>query len=104
MGDGHSGSLCGGRPTWVPYLVLVQLTVFILLLTLLLESDDDEAHEDVHHEEGDEDDVDDEEDGHIHAIVEDGAHVFFVRIDGPVQQPGQIKERNRQDEEESGWR
>lgn len=60
------------------YLVLVQLTIFILLLALLLESDNDKAYKDVHHKEGDEDDVDDEEDGHIHTIVEDRPHVFFV--------------------------
>lgn len=60
------------------YLVLVQLTVFVLLLALLLESDDDETHKDIHHKEGDEDDVDDEEDGHIHTVVEDRTHVFLV--------------------------
>lgn len=66
------------------YLVLVQLTVFILPLALFLESDDDKAHEDVHHKEGDEYDVDDKEDGHIHAVVEDWTHVFFVWINGSV--------------------
>lgn len=60
------------------YLVLIQLTVLVLLLTLLLESDDDKAHKDVHHEESNKDDVDDEEDGHVHTVVEDRTHVFFI--------------------------
>lgn len=70
------------------YLVLVQLAVLILLLALLLEGDNDEAHKDVHHEEGDEDDVDDEEDGDVHPVVEDGPHVFFVRVYGSIQESG----------------
>lgn len=74
-----TGNRIPGLVTWVSvHLVLVQLTVLVLLLALFLESDNDEAHEDVHHEEGDEDDVNDEEDGNVHTVVEDGAHVFFV--------------------------
>lgn len=54
------------------YLVLVQLTVFVLLLSLLLESDDNKTNKDVHHEEGNDDDVDDEEYGDAHSIVVHG--------------------------------
>ena len=67
------------------YLVLVQLTVLILSLSLFLEGDDDKAHKDVHHEESDEDDIDDEEDGHLHAVVVDGAGVLLVGVYGLVQ-------------------
>ncbi len=67
------------------YLVLVQLTVLVLLLSLLLKGDNNKTNKDVHHEEGDDDDVDDEEDGDLDAVVVDGTHVLFVRVDGLVQ-------------------
>ena len=77
-------------------LIFVQLTVLILFLSLLLKCDDDDAHEDVHHEECNDDDVDDEEDGDLHAIVVDGAHILSVRVDGFVQQPGEQRTSQHQ--------
>lgn len=69
------------------YLVLVQLTVLIFLLSLFSEGDDDKTHKDVHHEEGDDDDVDDEKDGDFYSVVVNGASIYGVGIDGPVQKP-----------------
>lgn len=72
--------------TIVPsYLVLVQLTVLVLLLPLLLKGDDNKTNKDVHHEEGDDDNVDDKEDGDLDAVVVDGTHVLFIRVNGLVQ-------------------
>lgn len=74
------------------YLVLVQLTVFVLLLSLLLKSDDDETNEDVHHEESDDDDVDNEENGDLHPVVIDGPHIFQMGINRSVQQSRKRRE------------
>lgn len=71
----------------MPYLVLIQLTVFVLRFTLLLEGYNDKPYEDVHHEEGYEDEIDDEENGDAHAIIVYGAHVLSVGVNCFVQQP-----------------
>ncbi len=69
------------------YLVLVQLTVFVLLLSLLLECHNDETYEYVHHEEGDDDDVDDEEYRDDHTVVVDWANILCMGVDGSVEEP-----------------
>lgn len=74
-------------------LIFVQLTVLILFLSLLLKRDDDKAHKDVHHEESHDDDVDDEEDGDLHSVVVDRAHVLSARVDGFIQQPGEQEDQ-----------
>lgn len=76
---------CSLSQHYVPYLVLVQLTVFVLCFTLLLEGYDDKTYKDVHHEKGYEDEIDDEVDGNAHAIVVDGAHVLSACVNCFVQ-------------------
>lgn len=73
------------QQTDLPYLVFVQLTVFVLSFTLLLESYNDETYKDVHHEKGNENEIDYEEDGNAHAIVVYGAHVFRMGINCFIQ-------------------
>lgn len=70
-----------------PYLVFVQLAVFVLLLSLFLEGDDDEAHKYIHHEKGDQDEVDDKENWDGNSVVVRGPLILHVWIDGFVKDP-----------------
>ena len=50
-----------------------------------MEGHDSKANEDVDHEEGEDDDVDHVEEEHVSPVVEDGALVLGVGIDGSVE-------------------
>ena len=79
----------------IAYLILIELTIFVLLLTLVLKCDDNETDEDVHHEEGDHDDVDDIEDRDDGPVVDGRSQILGARIDGDVQQAMELREEIR---------
>lgn len=68
-------------------LIFIEFAVFELSLSLLSKCNDDKTHKYVHHEEGDNDDVDNEKDGDFYSVVVNGASIYGVGIDGPVQKP-----------------
>lgn len=67
----------------IAYLILIELTIFVLLLTLVLKCDDNETDEDVHHEECDDDDVNDVVSGHYRPKIMNWSMILFVGVDWP---------------------
>lgn len=87
-------------------LIFVEFAVFELSLSLLSKCNDDKTHKYVHHEEGDDDDVDDEKDGDFYSVVVNGASIYGVGIDGPVQKPlgkNKIKKDKASDTQDSWY-
>lgn len=73
------------------YLILIELAIFIFLFALVLKGDDDKTDEYIDHEKGNDNYVYNIISRYDRSVIVNWSFVFFIRIDGYVEQAEIIK-------------